>query len=421
VISRDGRSVYVSGETSVAGFRRQPSGALHQLSGKPACVFTHVDTLPRIACVPARLLWPTSLALSPNGRNLYVASHRPEAQMVSNRISSLTVFARNRQSGALRQLAGKTYCIADGLEGCAPGRASYGPQAVAVSPDGRSVYVASEGGLAAFARDRQSGALRQLKGAAGCLLARESGCSYYRDAWIIASGSPTVLAVSPDGRNVYVLVANQFDDAPAALFSFRRNPKTGALKRLAGTDGCVGSPTLNKTGCGSGAGLSGPANCFSLALSPGGANLYVGSCGGVAVFQRDPSSGRLSQLPGIAGCIDASGLPGIPCREKCPTSPQTAVAVSTDGENVYFAFQFSHFVSGKKQPAGITVFSREQTDGSLTRLNGKAGCITTVSPVGTCTKARAIDTLSGLALSPDGRSVYVVTKGSVAVFRRAGG
>jgi hypothetical protein len=77
VVSADGRSVYVAGQTSVAAFARRPGGALRQLGGRQGCVDYHVvvdEPRANRTCAKGKLLWPTSAALSRDGRNLYVAS-----------------------------------------------------------------------------------------------------------------------------------------------------------------------------------------------------------------------------------------------------------------------------------------------------------------------------------------------------------
>ena len=85
----------------------------------------------------------------------------------------MAVFARDRRTGALTQLPGTDACVSeDGTGGdCADGVALDCPQGVAVSPDGRNVYVASSSAhaVAVFARDRRTGALTQLAGTDACV------------------------------------------------------------------------------------------------------------------------------------------------------------------------------------------------------------------------------------------------------------
>jgi DNA-binding beta-propeller fold protein YncE len=69
----------------------------------------------------------------------------------------VAAFARDRRTGALTQLPGTDACVSeDGAGGaCADGVGLIVADSVAVSRDGRNVYVASEGNaVAVFARDR---------------------------------------------------------------------------------------------------------------------------------------------------------------------------------------------------------------------------------------------------------------------------
>jgi DNA-binding beta-propeller fold protein YncE len=280
---------------------------------------------------------------------------------------------------------------------------------VVVSPDGRNVYVASVGGLTVFARDARSGALRQLAGSAGCLLAsRQTADCSHRGA--LHGLSPTVVAVSPDGRNVYTVT---HWSAGEALVVFRRNRTSGALTQA----GCVANPAIKGAGCAAAASFEGPWGCYSLALSPDSRSLYVGTCGDLIVFSRT-AAGGLKQT----GCIDAIGPRGHPCEGDTGDWPATGIAVSPDGRNLYFAYSDGR----RPEPGGIAVFARA-ANGSLTRLRGAAGCLTWDGSKGVCTNARGVDNPFALALSPDGRNLYSsgfsgifcrCWNGVVAVFRR---
>ncbi|HEX6700524.1 MAG TPA: hypothetical protein VF101_07310 [Gaiellaceae bacterium] len=424
VASADGRSVYVAGQTSVAVFARGSSGALRQLGGRRGCVDYHlIVPEPRAdaSCASGKLLWPTSAALSRDGRNLYVASWAfdPHGDRSDN-YSDLAVFARDSATGALRQLPGEQGCLGPTSRGgCAVGRALFGPESVAVSPDGRNVYTASSGGLAVFARTESSGALRQLPGSAGCLLApaRAPRCSH---GGALRQLAPAVVAVSGDGRNVYALASA---NDRAALLVFRRNRSSGALTRVAGRTGCFATPALAAAGCTAAASLTGPWFCFSLAVSPDERNVYLGSCGDLTIFSRN-ADGGLTQT----GCIDANGPPGHPCAGDTGTEPETSIAITPDGKSLYFAFNIgrSNPATQTAQPGGITVFARA-TNGSLTRLGGVNGCLTATGSRGACTKARGLESPHALALSPDGRNLYssgfagreCCRDGDAAVFRRA--
>src|SRR4051812_32175236 len=141
--------------------------------------------------------------------------------------------------GTLKQLRGKAGCVGASSArraGCATARALKGPgpfmgsRAIAVSRDGRNVYVASSSSnaIAIFARDRDTGVLRQPKGAGGCI-ASGGGGSCARAVGLDGANS---VAVSADGHNVYATSRDS-----SAVTAFARDRKTGALRQLPG--GCL--------------------------------------------------------------------------------------------------------------------------------------------------------------------------------------
>ena len=84
-----------------------------------------------------------------------VSRDRSNVYVTSAGSSAVAAFARNRRTGALTQLMGEDGCVAnDGFEGCADGRTLGGPGGVAVSQDDENVYVTSSGSsaVAVFAR-----------------------------------------------------------------------------------------------------------------------------------------------------------------------------------------------------------------------------------------------------------------------------
>jgi DNA-binding beta-propeller fold protein YncE len=214
--------------------------------------------------------------------------------------AAVAVFTRNRSSGALTPLAGTAGCLSEvrAVPACASGRALEGAFGVTVSPDGRNVYVATgfdrriEGpratggfeasGVAAFARNRTTGALRQLPGRAGCVSEREtgSGCADGR-----ALEGALEVRVSRDGRNAYVAAS-----ASNAIAVFARDAASGALRQLAGKPGCV-SETGTGGACRDGTGLWGAS---AVALSPDGRYAYAPGffSSAVAVLRRSAPPAR---------------------------------------------------------------------------------------------------------------------------------
>lgn len=388
-VSADGKNVYVASSRSnaIAVFRRNPkTGALGQPSGAAGCVAAKGA----FECGKAvGLNGPNSVAVSPNGRNVYVTSRGSNA---------VTAFKRDRSTGALHQLPGATGCVSGvPLPGCTTGTALLGPDVVVVSPDGKNVYVGSFFGnaVAIFNRDPASGALTQPTGSAGCIAAATSGC-----APGLALGAPEGMAISGDGKSVYVATA-----LSSAAVVLSRDPSTGALTQPGGGSGCIVDVAL--TGCTTGVELNG-AN--AVAISPDDDDAYVTSLfsNSVTSFTRSPASGNLTQKEGTTGCL--VWLRAVGCSFGRALSSPEGLAVSPDGANVYVAA----FATG-----AIDVLERDSSSGVVVQMPGRPGCLAPRSVPG-CTQARALRGVSSIALSPNGRYLYSTSFGSNAVdiFRR---
>ncbi len=391
-VSPDGRHVYVASYFShaVAVFSRDiATGTLVQSSDVTACVS---EDGTGGTCVDGRaLLTPEFVTVSPDGKHVYV---------ITDTGNSVVVFARDRTTGALTQLSGVAGCVSeDGTGGaCAIGRGLLGSESAALSPNGKNLYVASRvsGAVAVFSRNAITGELTQLGGTAGCVSADGTGgtCAVGRGGLI---GSMTV-AVSPDGRHVYL---GSLDNDMVAVFS--RNATTGALTQLSGTAGCVSEDGTGGT-CADGKGLS---RVRSVALSRDGRHVYVASelSDAVAIFSRNATTGELTQLSGIAGCVSEDGTGGT-CADGKGLNGALSVAVSRDGRHVYVAAEVSN---------AVAVFSRNATTGELTQLSGVDGCVSEDGTGGTCADGKGIIGNRYVALSSDGKHVYVASAGSNAV------
>jgi DNA-binding beta-propeller fold protein YncE len=390
-VSPDGKNVYVASSKSnaIAIFQRNArTGALTQSTGTAGCISVKGAN----GCAKAiGLDGPNSVAVSANGLNVYATSRD------SNAIAS---FLRNPQTGALRQLPpAQAGCIsALPIPGCAAGRALLGPDVVVISPDGKNVYTGSFFGnaVAVFARNTKSGALSQPGGSAGCIAeTASSGCAVG-----IALGAVEGLAVSRDGADVYA--ASALSNALAVL---TREPSTGALTQPTGGSGCIVDSPL--TGCTTGFEISG-AN--AVATSPGNEVVYVTSLlsNSVTTFAPSTASAGLRQKEGTAGCL--VWLRAVGCSFGRAMSAPEGLAVSPDGANVYVAA----FLTG-----AIDVLDRNRESGSVAQKPGNAGCLAAEKVPG-CTRARALTGVSSIALSPDGRNLYSTSFGSNAVdiFRR---
>src|SRR3954447_13006365 len=101
------------------------------------------------------------------------------------------------------------------------------------------------------------------------------------------------VAVAPGGRQAYGI---SYDDS--ALLIFDRDPGTGRLTQR-GAGGCL-SEDGSGGQCVKAKGISHP---LKILVSPDGNNVYVGAGtpGGVATFNRNTTTGDLTQDPSLAG------------------------------------------------------------------------------------------------------------------------
>jgi 6-phosphogluconolactonase (cycloisomerase 2 family) len=229
--------------------------------------------------------------------------------------------------------------------------------AVAVSPDGRSLYVL--GGydnrtrLSVVARDPRSGALSRPAGPGKCVrvwFVRTKTC---RGA--PALNNSEALAVPPDSRDVVIGAY-----AASQLALLRRDASGGV--RFAS---CLGE-SVGRFRCSGVRGLRGIAD---VAFSSDGRNLYVASkqpSAGLLVLGRTGATGALRQLAGARGCVQEQGR-AQPERPPCGEVPASAyvpmrVRVSPDDRTVVTVSD-----SGK-EGTGIFVFARDSGTGALTPL-----------------------------------------------------
>ncbi len=313
---------------------------------------------------------------------------------------------------------------------------------VAVSPDGKSVYAASNGnGSVATLSRNPDGSL----GWKHCATGGQDGtgsngtaeCSDIPSATPTGSGSglygPTLMTVSPDGKSVYVVTSGD------GVASFKRS-STGTLTwqgcitgdqggaGTAGTGACEDSD--GATANGSGSGLS---NLNGVAVSPDGESVYTFSVSDTAITTFDRAAdGSLTDDGCITGEKASAGSTGTGACEDSDGATANgagsglaggfAVEVSPDDESVYVA------ASGDDAAAGF----ERAADGSLTWQ----GCITGNKGGAGSTGTGACEDSGGatangagsglhaplsLTISPDGGSVYLpaLLDAAVAGFDRA--
>ena len=211
-VSPDGNFVYVAARESGALtiYTRNPDGSLTRLSGADGCIEEAGTTPCASGTAGIGLEGPNSIAISPNGSHVYVASFVNAGENTTG--TTVAVFARNSTTGALTQLPGKEGCFssAGADPACATVPVLDGPFAVTTSPDGASVYVTDYGNntvtdpngnaVTVFSAD-SSGALTPLPGLSQCVSADGSGGACSQG---IGLPLPHQTVISPDGNFAYV-------------------------------------------------------------------------------------------------------------------------------------------------------------------------------------------------------------------------
>ena len=386
-VSPDGKNVYVASSDSDALVRlnrNRTTGAIGQRAGSAGCI-SESGAGP---CANGHGLGgPNGVAVSPDGKSVYVASARSNAVVRLN---------RNTTTGAITQPAGAAGCISeDGSGPCADGHGLDGPLGVAVSPGGNSVYVASWSGyaVARLNRDRTTGAITQPAGSAGCI--GEFGTGTCADGHGLSA--PYDVALSPNGKSVYVASYSSY-----AVARLNRNTTTGAISQPAGTAGCVSEDGTGP--CADGHGLINPAD---VAVSADGKSVYAASyiSNAVVRLNRNLTTGAISQPAGTAGCVSETGAG--PCANGHGLFAPFGVAVSRAGQSVYIASINSN---------AVVRMNRNTTTGAITQPAGTAGCISE-SGAGPCADGHGLVSPGRVAVSPSGNSVYIASAGSNAVAR----
>ena len=334
----------------------------------------------------------TDVVVSADGHNVYATTRDGGAQN-----GGLTAFARDPTTGDL----GLVNCIVenDASSSCTNGPAGTtgleDAQSVAVSNDGKAVYVAADNGggatagaLTVFSRDAVSGSVNEIQ----CFPSTLSGtgpCSTAGSALAQSAGASAV-AVSPDGNNVY-LASTYGGGSVSSLNRINAGAAAGAISPSAPLINCISASAA--TGCTQGtSALAGVS--FGIAVSPDGLDVYVSAFdGGISAYRRNPSTGALT----FNQCLTGASTAGCTLVPALTANEARLVAVSPNGDYVYVT------VSGISGDGGLVAFSRNASTGQLTEIN-----CASVLAASECAPVLGIANAEGVAVSPgDGRNVYV--------------
>lgn len=330
-LSADGKYLYVAGssESAVGIFKRNATTGTLSFAGL-------VRNDPNNGV--SGLGQAQSVALSPDGKHLYVASGSDKA---------VAVFSRSASTGAL------TFVEAQKQDGVSSVVGLNGAESVVVSPDGKNVYVAADvsNAVTVFTRNATSGALTFLES--------------IRDDMPGVDGLEKArsVAISADGKNVYA--TGSLDNAVAV---FSRNVATGALT----------FQQVLKDGEG---GVDGLGRARAVAVSHDGLDVYVagGTDDAIAIFSRDPATGLLTFHAFLSKHQGTKGLDGI-----------QSIVVSEDSTRVYVASSVDQ---------SVAAFARDLVTGDLTFLDMLRDSDPGVDGLGDAAAA---------IVSPDGLHVYAV-------------
>ena len=401
--------------TSSAAYAAPPLGTLTQLPGTAGC-FTNDGASEDGAgtCSQARgMAEGESAIISPDGANVYAGSYGN-----STLGPGYGVFSRDKSTGALTQLPGTAGCFtSDGSSNAGAGTCTVARGLLDSSGDGHDVALTSNGkwayvaaddfpaSLLIFRRDTSTGALTQLSGAAGCITTDGSS----QDGPGTCQTDPHLLDASGltfSAGDHFLYVTGTGGSQQIEVFS--RNTTTGAL----GDIECI-SQAPAPSGCQTGRVVG---DTQEIALTPDGNHAYAGQYSvGMSIFDRNPSTGLLTQKSGTAGCITDNGKDDTgagTCATGRVSRGTFPLLVTPNGKWLYN--MDSHL--------GFSTF-QINSDGSLSQLAGTDGCTTLDGKdntgTTTCALGRAVDEPYGGALSADGRSLYVSNSdqvGGVAVF-----
>ena len=335
-------------------------------------------------------------------------------------------------------------CFTDaGGAGCEQVGVATATADVVVSPDGRHVYAAGGPNIQGFARG-VGGALTRLTAPGGCATVTDtSGCATTG----YDTGDVTDLTMSTDGATLYAAstsgivilsrdvvtgdltpkgcmgsaqnctvltptvgasgLAVSPDDTSVysrslnTVMAFERNTSTGLLTQI--SDSCRAESLMPR--CGDDAGLEGLS--YQLAVSPDGATVYVPSADGVAVLERNPDTKRVVQsVPGPrGGCVTVDGwsTEAGECESLGDAGPALANASA-----VAVTPSGRHVVVSAAE--GAVVFARDSADGTLQMTD----CVSQEELEG-CLHRPGVGGI-GLSISPSGDSVVLPSAGGYQWF-----
>jgi hypothetical protein len=362
-----------------------------QLSGPAGCLIAPdaVEEEPVDCGTAPALAEAKEVAVTPDGAQVVVAGGNSGYEGPDG----LAVLKRDPLTGGVSFAS----CTTDdggagrpGSEGtCADGDALAGASGVVFSPDGKFAYVASSraSGVSWLARDAATGALTQ----AGCL--KQTIHTGERCAQAGPLDGARAIAISADGSHVYVAAQRA-----NAVTVFARDATTGALTRQS----CV-SQSGSDGACTRAPGLLSP---FDLEASADGGSLYVLGDSALTTLAVAPNGDHSGKA-----CLVQEAPKGGPCTSLLLLDDALHEVLASDGRNLLVATDNDVLISFAPDAAtgelNVQQCFRENDDDGLDPDDPAAAC-----------KVASWDELSTVAISADGRSVFVAGDLVAGAYRR---
>jgi 6-phosphogluconolactonase (cycloisomerase 2 family) len=326
----------------------------------------------------------SGLVASPDGKNLYATGS-----------SHLTVLSRDATTGAFAYLETERDNVDDPTDAGGVVNGLNGARGVAISADGKNVYVAGfqpDNSVAVFSRDSATGRLNFVE-------VERDGVNDAGDPGGTVENMfrPEGVTVSPDGTSVYAVTES--DNSVAA---FERDPATGKLSYLETEVNGVNDPED------AGGAVTNLISGTSVTVAPDSEAVYATADTGdsVVAFSRNKSTGEISFVESERDGVDDAGDPG---GTVSGLATAQFAAVSTNNE-VLFASGFSG------ADGAIAVFARDKATEKISFLEAEVNGVDDAGDLGPAVSG--LDGASGIALSADGANLYAADKvKSLATFR----